>query len=245
MKINNKEFLNPQQQLYENTKDIENLKTKIIEWYNTQEDLSNNATYIARTYTNVPDNVSSGFLVDGYAHLYKITGGDNTTLLLEFYSTLGQYTLVDIGGGSSTPQIYYHQINYKDIYEHNEMGNVIIDCSFIIPSTESTTFTYNDMVDAIKYYLYPAWDDTINTFPTKSISASGMISAYDEFEDREILVPISSIVLQKDGANSVVAIYSGNSSMPIAHSTFTFLDETYNCVTDTVLSGLYSFPQPI
>lgn len=245
MKINNKEFLNPQQQLYQNTKDIEELKSKVMEWYNTQEDLSNDATYIARTDTDVPDDVSTGFLVDGYAHLYKITGGDDTTLLLEFYSTLGQYTLVEGGGGDSTPQIYYHQINYKDSYEDNEMGELFIDCSFIIPSVESTEFTYNDMDNAIRYYLYPAWDNTTTILPDKTIAASGVISMYSEIEEREIMVPISSIVLLKDGASSVVAIFSGNNFIPITHTTFTFRGETFNCVTDTVLSGLYNFPQPI
>lgn len=245
MKINNKEFLNPQQQLYENTKDIEELKTKVMEWYNTQEDLSDDTTYIARTYTNVPDNVSTGFLVDGYAHLYKITGGDDTTLLLEYYSTLGQYTLVEGGGGDSAPQIYYHQINYRDDYEDDLRGPITIDCSFILPSTESTEFSYSNVDNAVKYYLYPAWDNTETALPDKTISASGVISLYDEANDRDIMIPISSIVLQKDGANSVVAIFSGNNSIPMEHTTFTFRGETYNCVTDTVLNGLYSFPRPI
>ena len=245
MKINNKEFLNPQQQLYENTKDIEGLKSKIMEWYNATIELYENTTTVTRSYTNVPNDKNSGFLIDTYGHLYKIVGGDDTTLLVEYYSLLGQYTLVDNGGGSSAPQIYYHNINYKDIYNDAGMGNVTIDCTFIIPSTESTEFTYNDMADAVRYYLYPAWDDTTEAFPAKRISASGVIGLYDEVEDREIMVPIASIILQKDGASSVVAIYSENSSMPITHSTFTFLDETFNCVTDTVLSGLYSFPRPI
>lgn len=231
-------------QVIQNTRDIKELKSKVMEWYNTQEDLGEIATYIARTDTDVPDNVSTGFLVDGYAHLYKITGGDDTTLLIEYYSTLGQYTLVD-GGGSSAPQIYYHQINYKDMYEDNVMGFITIDCSFIIPSTESTEFNYNNVDSAVKYYLYPAWDNTETALPDKTISASGVISLYDEANDRDIVVPISSIVLQKDGANSVVAIFSGTNSIPMAHTTFTFRDETYNCITDTVLNGLYSFPRPI
>ena len=245
MKINNKEFLNPQQQLYQNTKDIEELKSKIMEWYNTQEDLSINATFIDRDDTDVPDDVSTGFLVDGYAHLYKIVGGDDTNLLLEYYSTLGQYTLIDGGGGSSAPQIYYHQINYRDIYTDNQLGDLVIDCSFIIPSTESTEFNYSNMINAIKYYLYPAWDNDETPFPDKIISASGVIALSNENIETEMMVPISSIILQKNGADSVVAIYSGNNSIPITHTTFEFMDETYNCVTDTVLDGLYSFPRPI
>ena len=249
MKINNKEFLNPQQQLYENTKDIENLKTKIIEWYNTQEDLSNNATYIARTYTNVPDDVSTGFLVDAYAHLYKITGGDDTTLLLEFYSTLGQYTIVEGGGGSSTPQIYYHNIHY---YHPNPNGDDSgdISCSFVLPSVESTPFTYNDMIDCIKYYLAPAWDPEASLWPNKTITASGYSFGFD-IDENPVLSPAECIVLKKVGADSIVCCCVGGSSpMKLINSTYDDVDDenneiTFNCVIDTVLSGLYNFPQPI
>ena len=89
MKINNKEFLNPQQQLYQNTKDIEELKTKVMEWYLSYALLAYTDTSVAREDTNVPLGVKSGFLMTETAMIFRIVGGDDETLLIEYWAAVG------------------------------------------------------------------------------------------------------------------------------------------------------------
>lgn len=89
MKINDKEFLNPQQQLYQNTKDIEELKTKVIEWYLANTLLAYTDTSVARENTNVPEGVKSGFLMTETAMIFRIVGGDDETLLIEYWAAVG------------------------------------------------------------------------------------------------------------------------------------------------------------
>ena len=88
MKINGFEFLPPQAQIYKNAADIEELKANQFILYKTSEELTSESTYVDRTDTNVPDDVESGYLIDANGLLFKITGGDDTNLLLEYYSIL-------------------------------------------------------------------------------------------------------------------------------------------------------------
>ena len=86
MKIGN----NPQKQLYENTKDIEKLKSLIKEAYRTGDNVELNIASIsvAKSLTNAGADVKDGWLFDSVGSLFKITGGDEDSLLLDFYSSL-------------------------------------------------------------------------------------------------------------------------------------------------------------
>ena len=88
MKINGKEYLNPQQQLVENTKDIEELKNIIKPEYKTTATLTSSSTSVAIASTNAPEGTTEGWLITEDGLKFKITGGDETNLLLVFYADL-------------------------------------------------------------------------------------------------------------------------------------------------------------
>lgn len=91
MKIDNKEFLNPQQQLYENTKDIEKLKADYQPVYNSIVELYEDDTpaeTVLLSNTNAPAGTKSGWILDPNGYLFKITDGSTTTLLIQYYSMI-------------------------------------------------------------------------------------------------------------------------------------------------------------
>ena len=89
MEINGKEYLSPQEQLYENTKDIAELKKLIKKYYRTTESLNSSSTTVACNTTNVPAGVKVGWLLDTNANLFDITDNNGTNLLLMFYCNVG------------------------------------------------------------------------------------------------------------------------------------------------------------
>ena len=86
--INGEAVRSPEQQVYKNMKDIKALKEKIKEWYSCDTELNSADVSVARTNTNVPDEIDDGFLLDTVGNLFKITGGDEDNLLLAFYSSI-------------------------------------------------------------------------------------------------------------------------------------------------------------
>ena len=89
---------NPQKQLYDNTEEIELLKQEIAPWWRSTVALNDSDTSIAISSTNAPVETERGFLIDPNGKLFKITAGDGTTLLLEFYSKL---TITQESGGDT------------------------------------------------------------------------------------------------------------------------------------------------
>ena len=69
-----------------NTKDIKNLKSVLKSSYKTEKELETTTITIPITDTNAPQDTTSGWLFDSVGHLYSINGGDDTNLLLEYYT---------------------------------------------------------------------------------------------------------------------------------------------------------------
>lgn len=86
--INGKAVRSPEQQIYKNMEDIAELKTKLQTWYASSVELNDSDNTILRSNTNVPDDVSSGLLIDPVGKMFSITGGDDTTLLITFYANV-------------------------------------------------------------------------------------------------------------------------------------------------------------
>lgn len=86
--INGKEARSPEQQIYKNMEDIKELKNYIKEAYKTSSTLTSSSTSDTKANTNVPDDVKDGWLLTSDGLLFKITGNDNTTLLISFYASL-------------------------------------------------------------------------------------------------------------------------------------------------------------
>ena len=69
-----------------NTNDIKDLKSVLKSSYKTEKELETTTITIPITDTNAPQDTTSGWLYDSVGHLFSINGGDNTNLLLEYYT---------------------------------------------------------------------------------------------------------------------------------------------------------------
>jgi len=84
-----KESQNMQQQVYENTKDIEKLKADYQPVYSYGGLIGSTEIHtVNRSSTNVPAGVNIGWLMDYTGKLFKITDGSATTLLIDYYAQL-------------------------------------------------------------------------------------------------------------------------------------------------------------
>ena len=88
IEINGKVMRNQQEQIYKNMKDIESLKETIKPRYTTSATLTSSSVSVAIADTNAPAGTEDGWLYTEDGLLFKITGGDDTNLLLMFYSDL-------------------------------------------------------------------------------------------------------------------------------------------------------------
>ena len=88
IKIGDKECRTMQEQVYENMDEIDKLKEVIKPMYKATTSLNSSSTTILISSTNAPDGTKSGWLIDTGGLLFKITGGDETSLLITYYSDL-------------------------------------------------------------------------------------------------------------------------------------------------------------
>ena len=87
MEINGKEYLSPQEQLYENTKDIEKLKEFIKTTYKTWATLTSSSASVSTAETNV-GVAKEGWLMTEDGLLFRIDGNDGITILLTYWADL-------------------------------------------------------------------------------------------------------------------------------------------------------------
>lgn len=88
VKIGDKVFRNEQEQVQKNMKDIEFLKQYIKEAYKCSSELTSATDQVLKSSTNAGEDVTSGWLMDSIGNLFTITGGDDTYLLLDFFTSL-------------------------------------------------------------------------------------------------------------------------------------------------------------
>ena len=81
--INGKAVRSPEQQVYKNMKDIEELQAKIKPVFLTSEELTSSSVSIATADTNIGE-ATEGWLITGNALLFKIDGNDGSTVLLTY-----------------------------------------------------------------------------------------------------------------------------------------------------------------
>ena len=86
--INGKTYRNQQEQIYKNADDIEELQKVIKPEYTTAEALTSSSVSVAIADTNAPSGTTDGWLLTQGGLKFKINGGDDTNLLLEFYADL-------------------------------------------------------------------------------------------------------------------------------------------------------------
>lgn len=88
VKIGDKVFRNEQEQVQKNMNDIEVLKQYIKEAYKCSSELTSSTDQVLKSSTNAGEDVTSGWLMDTIGNLFTITGGDDTYLLLDFFTSL-------------------------------------------------------------------------------------------------------------------------------------------------------------
>ena len=88
IRIDGKEIRTESEQVWKNMEDIDKLKETIKPEYTTAEALTSSNTSVAIANTNAPSGTKSGWLLTQDGLKFKITGGDDTNLLLEFYANL-------------------------------------------------------------------------------------------------------------------------------------------------------------
>ena len=152
MKINGKEYLNPQQQLVENTKDIEELKNIIKPEYKTTATLTSSSTSVAIATTNAPDGTTEGWLLTEDGLKFKITGGDETNLLLVFYADLkgpqgesGAAVNIDDTGTAVDKCWSSNKTNSQINTEVAKAKDKGIYWTSTLPTPNDGTYTYNKL----------------------------------------------------------------------------------------------------
>lgn len=86
--IDGKVVRSPEQQVYKNMKDIKALQEVIKPEYTTNAVLTSSSVSVAIADTNAPEGTTEGWLITQDGLKFKITGGDETNLLLEFYCSI-------------------------------------------------------------------------------------------------------------------------------------------------------------
>lgn len=133
--INGKAVRSPEQQVYKNMKDIEALQETIKPEYNTSAELTSSSISVALSTTNAPAGTTEGWIITQDGLKFKITGGDETNLLLEFYCSIqgpqgpegpsGAELEIDDSGTSATKVWSSQKVASevagagKQLYQHN------------------------------------------------------------------------------------------------------------------------------
>ena len=86
--INGKAVLSPEQQIYKNMKDIEELQKQTKKVYRTTESLSSSDNTVLLSTVNCPESENNGWLLDTNANLFSITGNNGTYLLILYYTNV-------------------------------------------------------------------------------------------------------------------------------------------------------------
>ena len=86
--INGKAKRSPEQQVWQNMKDIEELKKQIKKVYRTTESLSDSDNTVLLSTVNCPEDENNGWLLDSNANLFSINGNNGTYLLILYYTNV-------------------------------------------------------------------------------------------------------------------------------------------------------------
>ena len=141
--IDGKAVRSPEQQVYKNMKDIKDLQEVIKPEYTTDSELTSSSVSVAIADTNAPEGTTEGWLLTQDGLKFKITGGDETNLLLEFYADLkgpqgesGAELEIDDSGTSAT-KVWSSQKTNNEIINVNNPGAFT---SYTVPTEDDGTY---------------------------------------------------------------------------------------------------------
>ncbi len=120
MEINNNKYNSLPEQVEENMKNISLLAQYLKEAYKTSLTLNTTDVSIAISDTNATTDTTNGWLITIDGKLFKITGGDGTTLLLEYYCTFPK------GEDGSTLQIDDDNTSFTKVWSSIKTNSEIV-----------------------------------------------------------------------------------------------------------------------
>ena len=147
VKIGDKVFRNEQEQVQKNMQDIEVLKQYIKEAYKCSSELTSSTDQVLKSSTNAGEDVTSGWLMDSIGNLFTITGGDDTYLLLDFFTSLrgpqgedGAAVSIDDSTTSATKCWSSQKIN-SEFTQVKGMG--VVYATSATPTVDDDTYIFN------------------------------------------------------------------------------------------------------
>ena len=163
VKIGDKVFRNEQEQVQKNMKDIEVLKQYIKEAYKCSSELTSSTDQVLKSSTNAGEDVTSGWLMDSIGNLFTITGGDDTYLLLDFFTSLrgpqgedGAAVSIDDSTTSAT-KCWSSQKTNSEFTQVKGMG--VVYATSATPTVDDDTYIFNK-TDFITEPI-PSWTSII------------------------------------------------------------------------------------
>lgn len=169
--INGKAVRSPEQQVYKNMKDIEELQDIIKPMYKATTSLTSSSTTILISSTNAPDGTKSGWLIDTNGLLFKITGGDETSLLITYYSDLKGPQ----GESGASLQIDDSDVSNSKVWSSNKTYNHI-----------------NNVNDKGVYYTTTQPTQVDSTTYELAQSSVGNKSTEVKFQEKDLIIYIDS-----------------------------------------------------
>ena len=165
--INGEAVRSPEQQVFKNMKDIKKLKEIIKPEYTTNAVLTSSSVSVAIANTNAPSGTTEGWIITQDGLKFKITGGDETNLLLEFYCSIqgpqgeqgpsGAELEIDDTGTSAT-KVWSSQ---KVASELAQAGKTYYQhCITLIITGTKRYISLNILTDSATPFTY----DTLNTY---------------------------------------------------------------------------------
>ena len=154
MIINNNALNSMPQQVEENKNNIKLLAQYLKEAYNTSLDLGDSAVSIAISDTNATADTIDGWLITNDGYLYKITSGDGTNLLLEYYTRLK--------GKNASDDIDDNTTSATKLWSSQKTSNEIINTKNLIDKGSYITYTSPTPIDSTYYSLNKSDIDNIN-----------------------------------------------------------------------------------
>ena len=165
MIITNNDLNSMPQQVEENKNNIKILANYLKEAYKTSSDLGDSAVSIAISDTNATADTIDGWLITHDGYLYKITNGDGTNLLLEYYTYLRGETGANglngsdgadgtdgTNGTDGTSMILLHNIAliegysvsapYTDFNTTPKVNDIVLDDNSIVGIVQSVNGTH-------------------------------------------------------------------------------------------------------
>lgn len=159
-----------------NTNDIKNLKSVLKSSYKTEKELETTAITIPITDTNAPQGTTSGWLYDSVGHLYSINGGDDTNLLLEYYTNLrGQQGVKGQDGDNGVSVETIENIGYTD-----GEGYTITHCKATLTNGNEEFFDVQAKQGNAQLKTFTTTNILIFYDELRKIDSSKLISAYFE-----------------------------------------------------------------